>query len=137
MPLPPHPSSPLPPLTILGLVDRLCPGAPALNSPVCPVAQHGDPSGGLGLFELDLRCGGEGPHLADVRGRWHLCVGERGKKNPKKSGVTTQRDCSLVTLRSPDGCAKSQTHKTGGGGLMKRLPRENEHCTRVGVINLI
>lgn len=56
------------PLTILGLVDRLGPGSPALNSPVCPVAQHRHPSGGLWLFELDLRRGGEGPHLADVRG---------------------------------------------------------------------
>lgn len=63
--MPPHPPSPL---TILGLMDRLCPDAPALNSPVCHVAQHGDPSGGLRLFELDLRRGGEGPHLTDVRG---------------------------------------------------------------------
>lgn len=34
----------------------------------------------------------------------------------EKSGVTTERDCSSVTLKSPDGCTKSESapnNKTG------------------------
>lgn len=81
---------------------------------------------------------GSAPWWRRASPRW--CTGPMAPllgEGGKKSGVTTQRDCSSVTLKSPDGCTKSQSPPNNikqGAGLMKRLPRENENCTRVRVL---
>lgn len=59
-------------LTLLDVVDALCPAAPALDPPLDFVFQHRNTSVGFRLFKLDLRRGGESSHLDDEWSWWDL-----------------------------------------------------------------
>lgn len=86
-------------LTLLDVVDALCPAAPAPDPPLDYVLQHRNASGGFRLFKLDLRRGGESSHLDDGRSRWDLW--EHVKNNcplEPNDSIHTVPACKLHTI---------------------------------------